>query len=319
MATDDPPLPRPLPRAVAIVGPTAAGKSKLGLEVAEKLGFDVLGCDSVQVYRGLDIGSAKASAEERARVRHHGIDLCDPDETFSAGDYAREAHRVLTAHRAIIVGGTGFYLRAAAWTTSIDGDLPADDPRRRAFDEEWTERERVDPGATHRALAAVDPDVAHELDPRNFVRTLRALWLCKHLGEPVSRVRKRNPPRPRLDLLTVVLDPGQAALDPAITRRCDHMLACGFLAEVEKLQQAGYDSRFGSMRSLGYKQLLDHLEGRMTLAQASQEIVRATRQYARRQRTFFRHQLDEKRSVRIDQAAAFPWSRVESFLEGGAA
>jgi tRNA dimethylallyltransferase len=308
-----------LPRALAIVGPTAAGKSALGLEVAERFGLDVLGCDSVQVYRGLDIGSAKASREDRARVRHHGIDLCDPDETFSAGDYAREAHRVLAAHRAIIVGGTGFYLRAAAWTHSFENDLPADDPRRRAFDETWTARERDDPGVTHRALAAIDPELAEGMDPRNFVRTLRALWLCEHLGEPVSRVRKRNPPRRRLDLLTVVLDPGQSALDPAITRRCEHMLERGFLAEVEKLKQAGYDSRFGAMRSLGYKQLLDHLEGRMTLVEACEEIVRATRQYARRQRTFFRHQLDEERTERISDPAAFPWSRVESFLEGGAA
>lgn len=306
-------------RAVAIVGPTAAGKSRLGLEVAQRLGVDVLGCDSVQVYRGLDIGSAKATPTERARVRHHGIDLCDPDAAFSAGDYAREAHRVLAAHRAIIVGGTGFYLRAAAWTHSIEGDLPADDPRRRAFDEEWTERERVDPGATHRALAARDPDLAGELDPRNFVRTLRALWLCERLGEPVSRVRKRNPPRRRLDLFTVVLDPGQPALDPAIRRRCDSMLARGFLAEVEKLRQAGYDSRFGAMRSLGYKQLLDHLEGRVTLADATEEIVHATRQYARRQRTFFRHQLDEGRTTRIEAAEAFPWARVEAFLDGGGA
>lgn len=315
------------PRAVAIVGPTAAGKSALALELAERLELEILCCDSVQVYRGLDIGSAKPSPADRARVPHHLIDLVDPDEDFSAGDYGRRARALLEAGPAIVCGGTGLYLRATGWTHSGDEQARSDDhgERRHAFEQLWEERERSEAGAVHRALRERDPETAGKIHARNVVRALRALWLCELHGEPVSAVRRRDPPRRLVDLLLVVLDPGVEAVDAAIDRRCDAMIQAGWVAEVEKLLARGYDARHRAMGSLGYRQLLDYLQGRpggpTTLEQAIAEIKRATRKYARRQRTFFRHQFRERipmeQIMHIDQPDACSTARVSEFLRAG--
>lgn len=314
----------PLPRALAIVGPTAAGKSSLGMRLARRLGLPILCCDSVQVYRGLDIGSAKPSAADRAEVRHELLDLVDPDQVFSAGEYARRAHACLAAGPAIICGGTGLYLRAAAATHS--GGQAAETTartndhgeRRRAFDRQWEAREASDRGAVHRALTAVDRETAGGIHPRNVVRALRALWLCELHGEPVSAVRRRDPPRPRLDLLLLVVDPGVEAVDRAIDRRCEQMLTQGWLGEVENLVARGYDGRHKAMRSLGYRELLHHLQGECSLEQTVEAIKSATRKYARRQRTYFRHQfrdlLPMEQIVHIQHPDACPVERVDAFL-----
>lgn len=283
---------RPLPRALAIVGPTASGKSRLAVWLAERLGLPVLCCDSVQVYRGLDIGSAKPDAALQARVRHRLIDLVAPDEPFSAGDYAAAALAEVGAGPALLVGGTGLYLRATAWTPSGDAVGDADVPGRAAFTAMWEAREQGAPGSVHAALSRADPETASEIHPRNVVRAMRALWLCEAHGQPVSRVRAADPPRPRLALALVILEPEMEALGRAIDARCDAMMRAGFLAEVEMLRQAGYDARHKAMRSLGYRQLLSHVEGHLSLADAVAGIKAATRQYARRQRTYNRHQLE---------------------------
>jgi len=357
-----------LPRALAIVGPTASGKSRLAVWLAERLGLPVLCCDSVQVYRGLDIGSAKPGPELRARVPHKLIDLVAPDAEFSAGDYAAAAHVELARGPGLFAGGTGFYLRAVGWTHS-GGDVadaergaqrsgaiaathredvadasargaageagraagtsggatgeagreaagtsggaadevgreagtrggevargggPVAEAGRAEFTARWEAAERAAPGAVHAALSRVDPETARAIHPRNVVRALRALWLCEAHGQPVSRVREVDPSRPRARLGLIVLEPAVDALDRAIDARCDAMMRAGFLAEVEMLRRAGYDARHKSMRSLGYRQLLEHLEGHLSLADAVAAIKLATRHYARRQRTYFRHQL----------------------------
>ena len=309
-----------LPRAIAVVGPTAAGKSALGLQIAERYGLSILCCDSVQVYRGLDVGSAKPGPAERARARHELIDLVDPDARFSAGDYARAAAAALGGGPGLFVGGTGLYLRAAAWTMSgaeIDDESRA--PARAAFEGEWSAREASGPGAAHRELTRRDPETAAAIHPRNLVRTLRALWLCEAHGEAVSAVRRRDPPRARLHLAALVIDPGVEAVDRAIDARCDAMLAAGWLAEVEGLRAAGYDARHKAMRSLGYHQLLAHLEGRMSLDAAIAAIKLETRHYARRQRTFFRWQLPAALRFDLADAGACPWAALDGFLAGGAA
>ena len=288
-----------LPRALAIVGPTASGKSRLALWLAQRLGLPVLCCDSVQVYRGLDIGSAKPDAALQARVTHRLIDLVAPDAEFSAGDYAAAALAEVGEGPALFAGGTGFYLRAAAWTHSGDGAADADDAARATFTRAWEGRERDTPGCVHAALSRTDPDTAATIHPRNVVRALRALWLCEAHGGPVSALRAVDPPRPRLTLALVVLEPEQAALDRAIDARCDAMMRAGFLAEVEMLREAGYDARHKSMRSLGYRQLLDHLAGQLSLADAVAAIKLATRHYARRQRTYFKTQLPSASRISI--------------------
>jgi len=320
-----------LPRVLAIVGPTASGKSRLAVWMAERLGWPVLCCDSVQVYRGLDIGSAKAGPELRDRVPHHLLDLVDPDEEFNAGDYATAALAQLTRGPGLFVGGTGFYLRAAAWTYSGDVELEGQD---QAFTAGWEARERDAPGAVHAELSRVDAITAAAIHPRNVVRSLRALWLCEVSGRPISEVRAADPPRPRLRLGLVVLEPAAAALDRAIDDRCAAMLRAGLVAEVEMLRRGGYDARHKSMRSLGYRQILSHLDGHISLDAAAADIRLATRQYARRQRTYFRGQLvGDNVEMRVTVTAplwdpgvdlaretASWWPEVEAFLrrDGGA-
>lgn len=307
-----------LPRAIAVVGPTASGKSSLGLRIAERFGLAVLCCDSVQVYRGLDVGSAKPGAAERARARHALLDLVDPDQEFSAGDYARAAMSEVGGGPALFVGGTGFYLRAAGWTQSGTGDPDGPDrPVSAAFEAEWGAREEGDPGAAHRELTRRDPETAAAIHPRNFVRTLRALWLCETHGEPVSAVRRRDPPRPRLHLAMIVLDPGVDVVDRAIDARCDAMVRAGWLAEVEGLRACGYHARHKAMRSLGYHQLLEHVEGRTSLDAAIAAIKLETRHYARRQRTYFRTQLPAALRFDVQDPTECPWPALATFLAGG--
>jgi tRNA dimethylallyltransferase len=315
-----------LPTAVALVGPTASGKAALGLEIAERFEQPILVCDSVKVYRGLDIGSAKPSPATRARVPHHLIDLCDPDEDFTAYDYAEAAWSAFHEHGGLFVGGTGLYLRATAWTTSSDtgrAGAPRTDPERADFEAQWAARDAADPGAAHRALVALDPATAATIHPHNRVRVVRALWLCHAHGGPVSAVRSAAPPQPRMRLLLLVLDPGPRVLSRRIEDRVDRMLAAGWVAEVERLCAAGYHAGHKAMRSLGYRQLLPVVRGHegashaslgAELARARDEIVVATRQYARRQRTYFRHQLPAEDVVHLGDPTGVPWERVRAFL-----
>ena len=309
------------PRALALVGPTAAGKSRLGIGIAERFGLPILCCDSVQVYRGLDIGSAKPTSEQRGRVRHELLDLVDPDQHFSAGDYARAALEQLAAGCGLFVGGTGFYLRAAAWTNSggDGGESGGAEERaaREAFMTAWEAKEAAEEGTIYAELRRRDQETAGEIHPRNRVRALRALWLCEVHGRPVSAVRREDPPRPRIELGLIVLDPGTEEVDRAIDARCEAMLAEGWLAEVEMLRRAGYDARHKAMRSLGYSQLLEVVEGRSDLSAATALIKAETRRYARRQRTYFRWQLPAAWRVELASPEAAPWSAIESFIAGG--
>jgi tRNA dimethylallyltransferase len=310
----------PNTRVVAVVGPTAAGKGELGRELARRLGRDVVVCDSVKVYRGLDIGSGKPSAAVREQLVHHMLDVVTPDRSFSAVDYATQAWPILQREHSVVVGGTGFYLRATLWTQTAprEGahDARADDPRRVAFEQEQLARERAQPGAIAAALSAIDPHTAAGIHPSNHVRLLRALWLCRLHEGPVSEARALDPPRARARLFMIVLDPGASALAHRIERRVDAMLAQGWLGEVEMLVRAGYHGGHKAMQTLGYRQLLDVLDGKRSLADARDEIVVATRQYARRQRTYFRHQLPAESIHAITTPADCPWSAIEDFLGG---
>lgn len=315
------PLPPDAPRIVAFVGPTAAGKAALARQAAQRLSLPLLVCDSVKVYRGLDIGSAKPTAEERAQVRHELIDLVDPDAQFSAGDYAELAWPHLREGRGLLVGGTGFYLRAVAFTHSagIEGiERSHDDPERTAFEATWRAAEQAEPGVVARALAAADPRTAQSIHPNNLVRAIRALWLCRLAEGPVSAIRLADPPRMRVRLLLVVVDPEPAVLRERTVRRLDRMLAAGFVAEVEKLRRAGYDARHKAMRSLGYRQLLEVVEGRRALPDARAEILSATHQYARRQRTYLRTQLAGAGTqvIPVPDPTLCPWGQIEGFLDG---
>lgn len=316
-----------LPRALAIVGPTAAGKSQLALECARRWSLPILGCDSVQVFRGLDIGSAKASLEQRREIPHYLVDCVAPDESFSAGDYVRLALPLVRREPCIIAGGTGLYLRSLAMTQTqalarLDTD-PQAKTQRAHFDEQWMQREQQSPGSLHKALEAADEATAREIHPRNLVRVLRALWLCERLGRPISEVRREDPPRARVALFVVVLDPGQEQVSTKIAQRCQAMLDQGWLQELRALQAQGYHDELSSLCSLGYRQLSSHLRGEQSLQDARASIIHDTTQYARRQRTYFRHQLPSHEgggaTQWITRPEDFPWDEVAAFLQQGPA
>jgi tRNA dimethylallyltransferase len=278
------------PPVIAVLGPTASGKSALGMALARNLGGEILCCDSMQVYRGMDIGTAKATAAERAEVPHHLLDVASPDEQFHAAAWAEAARAVIAEaaareRLAIIVGGTGLYFRAL-----VRGlfDAPKPDPEIRARHQAQAAAEGT--AALYARLATIDPEAAAKIKPGDLVRISRALEVFEQTGAPISQLRRQKaPPPPPLRMFSIVLDFDLTLLRPRISTRVDAMMAAGFLDEVRGLREAGYrDAR--SMLALGYKQLGEHLDGKVDLDTAVAAIKSATAAYARRQKTWFRRE-----------------------------
>ena len=265
---------------IAIVGPTASGKSALAMRVAERIGGEIVSADSRQVYRGMDIGTAKPTADERARVPHHLIDIADPGERYDVLRFQRDGRAALAAIRgrgrvALVVGGTGLYVRAL-----LDGlDLSAlpHDPGLRV------ELEREDPGALYKRLRAIDPDAASRVDPRNVRRVVRYLEVATIAGGPVSR--RAGAPR---GALRIGLRPPRDLLVAAIERRVRDMVAAGVLDEARVLIARGVDPSLPAMSAHGYVHWAAHLRGEIDLETATLRTARDVRAYSRRQMTWFR-------------------------------
>ena len=281
---------------IAILGPTASGKSELGLALAERLSGEIVCCDSMQVYRGMDIGTGKPTREEQTRCPHHLLDLVDPGDPFHAAAWAERAHTVLDdIHRRgrtpVIVGGTGLYFRALRAGLF---DAPPPDPSIRARHQ--AEASEVGVPVLHRRLQEIDPEAAAKILPGDLVRTSRALEVYEQTGIPISELRRRaaRPPLP-WRLFVVVLDYPLAELRLLIQARVERMMGAGFLAEVAALREAGF-GRTRALASLGYKQLGQHLDGLMTLEEAVAQTKVATSAYARRQRTWFRRETADLRA-----------------------
>jgi tRNA dimethylallyltransferase len=276
---------------VAIVGPTASGKSALALQIAEERGGEIVSCDSLQVYRGLDIGSAKPTADERRRVRHHLIDVRDPDEAFSAADYARLARAALAEIRSrgrlpIVAGGTGLYLRAL-----ISGlfEGPSRDEGLRARLSGLAER--FGDARLHRVLRRVDPEAAARIHATDRLRIVRALEVFRATGRPLSaQHREGAEPLRGYHTLVVGLSPPREELRRRITARTRQMFERGLIEEVRGLMGRGYGPDLRPLQAIGYRQVVAVLEGRITVSAAEASIVTETMQYAKRQRTWFRHQ-----------------------------
>lgn len=273
---------------VAVLGPTAAGKSALGLELARRRDGEIVACDSLQIYQGLDIGTGKATAEERRLIPHHLLDQARPDQPFHAARWAALAGAAITDIAArgrlpIVVGGTGLYYRAL--TVGLFDAPPPDESIR--------ERHRaLAAGAgvedLHRQLTAIDPVTAAAILPRDLVRISRALEVYEQTGIPVSALKERQRRPPQWRPYVIVLEPPLAELRRRIAERVGAMMAAGFLDEVRALRAAGYGAGARPMQALGYRQLGQHLDGACTLKQAVTETIAATVAYARRQRTWFR-------------------------------
>jgi tRNA dimethylallyltransferase len=265
---------------IAIVGPTASGKSALAMRVAERLGGEIVSADSRQVYRGMDIGTAKPTPDERARVRHHLVDVADPGERYDVLRYQRDARAALTevgarGRVALVVGGTGLYVRAL-----LDGldlaSLPHDPAVRARLESE-------DPATLHDRLHAIDPDAASRIDPRNRRRLVRYLEVATIAGGPVPRVHGAP-----IGALRIGLRPPREMLGAAIDRRVREMVEAGVLDETGALVARGIDPRLPSMSAHGYVHWASHLRGEIDLETAIARTARDVRAYSRRQMTWFR-------------------------------
>ena len=282
---------------IAILGPTASGKSELGLALAERLSGEIVCCDSVQVYRGMDTGTGKATRQEQARCPHHLLDLVDPGEPFHAAVWATRAREAIDdihtrGRLPIIVGGTGLYFRALRAGLF---DAPPPDPAIRARHQ--AEAAAVGIFALHRRLQEIDPDAAANILPGDLLRTSRALEVYEQTGVPITELRQRAAtPLLPWRLFVVILDYPLDKLRPLIHSRVERMMAAGFLAEVEALRKAGF-GQTRALASLGYKQLGQHLEGVLTLPDAVAQTKSTTAAYARRQRTWFRREQADLRAA----------------------
>jgi tRNA dimethylallyltransferase len=281
---------------VAIVGPTASGKSALALELAARLDGEIVNCDSVQIYRGFVIGAGKLPPDERRGIPHHLLDLADPGQVFTAGDYMREARQVLASIHArqklpIVVGGTGLYLRALLLGL-FEGPGRSEALRARL------KRTAARRGREflHRMLCRLDERAAGRIQPRDTQKIIRALEICILAGKPISRMHGgQRDALTGVRTLKIGLDPNRTELYARINARVERMFASGLLEETRALLEAlGREARPGetppALEALGYKQATATLSGKARLAEAIAETQQATRRYAKRQWTWFRRE-----------------------------
>ncbi len=281
------PAPRPsVPDVVAVVGATAAGKSDLAVELALRLGGEAVNADSMQLYRGMDIGTAKLTREEMRGVPHHLLDVWDVTETASVAEYQRLSAEAIAGIRArgrvpVLVGGSGLYVRAA-----LDHmDFPGTDPAVRARLE--GELAQAGPAALHERLRAVDPVAAEAILPSNGRRIVRALEVIEITGRPFTATLPEHRYRYG-SVVQIGLSVPRAELDERIALRVERMWEAGLVDEVRELERAGLRDGLTAGRALGYAQVLRFLSGEWTEEQAKEETIRATRRFARRQESWFR-------------------------------
>jgi tRNA dimethylallyltransferase len=279
------------PPIVVIVGPTAAGKSDLALALAEAAGGEIVSADSQQVYRDMDIGTGKVGPAERARARHHLLDIAAPDEPMTAARFAQLADEAIAeiADRGavpIVVGGTGLYVRAL--TLGLLEAPPADEALRERL-RQHAEAQGV--AALWERLRRVDPEAAETIHPADLIRITRALEIYELTGEIPSAHRRRHDHRHvplRYRTRFVGLAPAREDLDQRIGARVDAMIAAGLVDEVRALRAAGYAPPLRSQRAIGYAELHRHLDGDLPLGEAVNLIKRNSRRYARRQLGWYR-------------------------------
>ncbi|MBR7058243.1 MAG: tRNA (adenosine(37)-N6)-dimethylallyltransferase MiaA [Stomatobaculum sp.] len=281
---------------IIIAGPTAVGKTALSVALAKRIGGEIVSADSMQVYRGMDIGTAKVTKEETCGVPHHLIDVLDPKDPFNVMTFrsmVKDAVRGIASRGnvPVLVGGTGFYIQSVLYDVQFEEDASSEELRKEL------EQEAAVLGAEkmHERLRALDPDAAEAIHPNNIKRVIRALEYCLSTGRKISvhnrEQRERTSP---YSFLFYVLTMDRAALYQRIDLRVDQMMEQGLLAEVKRLRDEGVTSDMVSMQGLGYRQIFDYLEGIATLDEAVERIKRETRHFAKRQLTWFRREPDAR-------------------------
>jgi tRNA dimethylallyltransferase len=303
-------------RLVVIVGPTGAGKTRLAMQLAERTGGEVVSADSQQVYAGMDIGTGKVTAEDRARVPHHVLDVVRPDEDMTAQRFVELADQAIAEVRArgkpvIICGGTGLYVRALL--LGLFAGPPAS-PELRAELAEIVRRDGT--AVLHAELVRIDPAAAAKIDRNDAKRIIRAVEVFRLTGEPMSAHQARHDHRsmpPRYAARLVGLSPERAALYGAIDRRVEAMIEAGLEAEVAALRGRGYLPPLRSQQAIGYAELHEAAEGRVDRARAIELIKRNSRHYARRQLSWYR--ADKAIGWHTD-ASAVDLADLERYLAG---
>lgn len=274
---------RPL---LVIVGPTAVGKTVLSLRLARDFSGEVISADSRQVYRGLDIGTDKISPARRQGVPHHLLDVVEPDQVLTLAEFQSRCYDLIEAiHRRgnvpLLVGGTGQWV----WAVVEGWGIPRVPPDWVLRAELEAEAEAIGPAAFHARLAAVDPEAAHKLDPRNVRRVIRALEVYHQTGIPISEHQRKSPPP--YNSLIIGLTRPREVLYARIDRRVEEMIAQGLVAEVKRLMAEGYGLELPAMSGLGYRQIGQYLQGEISLEEAVALLKKETRRFVRQQHNWF--------------------------------
>lgn len=296
---------------LVLAGPTATGKTGLAIELARRLNGEIVSADSRQIYKGMDIGTAKPTAEQRALAPHHLLDIITPDTTYTLAEYQADAQAAIAAiHQRgrlpLLVGGTGLYIRAVVDNLAIPEVAPQWELRR----ELEARAEREGAAALHAQLAAIDPASAASIDPRNLRRVIRALEVCLTTGRPFSEQQGARPSPYRPLLLGLTCE--RPLLYQRADQRVDAMLAAGLIDEVRRLVAEGYAWNLPAMTSLGYSEIGAYLRGESALKEAVERLKLNTHSYIRRQYTWFR---PDPRIHWLDNCAADLEARALTFIE----
>lgn len=275
-------------KVLVLIGPTAVGKTELSLSMAERLSAEIVSADSMQVYQGMDIGTAKASLAERKRIPHHLLDVVNPDETFNVADYVALAEEVLASLQVkqvvpIITGGTGLYIDAL-----LDGFLFPDataDPKIR---QQLEAEAKINPLSLHKELEKVDPVSANKFHPNDLRRIIRALEVYRRTGEPISELQKKKQSSDRpYNPLYIGITRHRPELYNRVNKRVDQMIEAGLVDEVRTLLEL-YPHQPTALQALGYKEIAWYLQGELSLQEAVELLKRDTRRYAKRQLSWFK-------------------------------
>ena len=279
---------------IVITGPTASGKTAMSIEMAQKLGGEIINADSMQVYKYMDVGTAKPDMEERAGIPHHLIDVIEPTDSFSAAQYTQMAHRCIAEVHGkgkipILVGGTGLYIDSVVYNINY-GDSSADEALRRRLngmaDDMGNEH-------LHKMLAEIDPQSAEKIHPSDRKRIVRALEVYYHTGETMTeQKRKSRSEGIPYSAELYAIDTDRALLYERINKRVDIMLESGLIDEVKRLTDMGVNREMTSMQGIGYKELIRYLDGEISIDTAIGMIKQGSRRYAKRQLTWFRRNHD---------------------------
>jgi tRNA dimethylallyltransferase len=277
------------PKAIVVCGPTGVGKTGFAIEMARALKGEIVGADAMQVYRSMDIGTAKPTLDQRAMVRHHMVDVVDPDKAFDAETYAKLAFEIVKKLQTkgippFIVGGTGLYIKSLIYGL-FDAGPGAPEIRKRLK----SESEEKDVGILYERLKQCDPATAERLHMNDTYRIIRALEVYEATGKPISEFQERHRfQESRMETLKFGLRMEREILYDRINERVDQMLDAGLLREVKKLLASGYASDLKSMQSIGYRHMIEFIEGRVDWEEAVRTMKRDTRRYAKRQLTWFK-------------------------------